>query len=184
MRYVIVDLEATCDASGFPPAQMETIEIGAVGVTGPDVEPSEEFASFVQPVATRQLSEFCRNLTGITQNDVDTAEPFYAVFPRFVEWCETGGPFTLCSWGAYDQNQLRRDCERHKMTFPESFEQHINLKREFARLFETRPLGMAGALRHLQIPLEGRHHRGIDDARNIARIAAHVLPRMQINYDG
>ena len=34
----------------------------------------------------------------------------------------------------------------------------------------TRPLGMKGALAMEDIPLEGTHHRGIDDARNIAKI--------------
>lgn len=183
MRYVIVDLEATCDASGFSLELMETIEIGAVCWTPGDRGPMEEFAAFVRPVATHQLSDFCRELTGITQADVDAAEPFYFVFPQFTEWCAENAPFTLCSWGAYDQKQLRRDCERHKMTFPTAFENHINLKKEFAAHFGTRPLGMAAALRHLQIPLEGRHHRGIDDARNIAKIAAHLLPTLESNHD-
>jgi len=37
---------------------------------------------------------------------------------------------------------------------------------------------MAHALDQLDLPLEGVHHRGIDDARNIARIARHVLPHV------
>ncbi|MBC7808012.1 MAG: exonuclease domain-containing protein [Akkermansiaceae bacterium] len=183
MRYIIVDLEATCDESDFPPDRMETIEIGAVCLTTPVGQSSGEFAAFVRPVATRYLSAFCRDLTGITQADVDNAEPFYTAFPRFVAWCEGDAPFTLCSWGAYDQNQLRRDSERHGMTFPATFEKHINLKKKFAAQFGTRPLGMAAALRHLRIPLEGRHHRGIDDARNIAKIAAQMLPALENDHD-
>ena len=31
-------------------------------------------------------------------------------------------------------------------------------------------VGMNGALEILQIPLEGTHHRGVDDAKNIAKI--------------
>lgn len=37
---------------------------------------------------------------------------------------------------------------------------------------------MKEALRFMALPLEGRHHRGIDDARNIARLAMWILPRM------
>jgi inhibitor of KinA sporulation pathway (predicted exonuclease) len=37
---------------------------------------------------------------------------------------------------------------------------------------------MKEALRFMSLPLEGRHHRGIDDARNIARPAMWILPRM------
>jgi inhibitor of KinA sporulation pathway (predicted exonuclease) len=50
--------------------------------------------------------------------------------------------------------------------------------KEFARLKELRPMSMSAALRRLDLPLEGRHHRGIDDARNIARIAQVVLPEI------
>ncbi|MBC8136683.1 MAG: exonuclease domain-containing protein [Fibrella sp.] len=183
MRYIIVDLEATCDANDFPPECMETIEIGAVCLAEDGREQTAEFAAFVRPVATRELSAFCRDLTGIAQADVDGAEAFSAVFPRFAAWCAGSVPFILCSWGAYDQKQLRRDCERHKMAFPAAFAKHINLKKEFAERFGTRPLGMAAALRYLQLPLGGRHHRGIDDARNIAKIAAQILPTLQSNHD-
>jgi inhibitor of KinA sporulation pathway (predicted exonuclease) len=34
---------------------------------------------------------------------------------------------------------------------------------------------MAAALAQLDLPLEGTHHRGIDDARNIAKILHHLL---------
>jgi inhibitor of KinA sporulation pathway (predicted exonuclease) len=35
--------------------------------------------------------------------------------------------------------------------------------------------GMSGALRLMNIPLEGIHHRGVDDARNIAKILYRLL---------
>jgi len=34
---------------------------------------------------------------------------------------------------------------------------------------------MKEALRILHIPLEGTHHRGIDDARNIAKIVKKIM---------
>ena len=45
------------------------------------------------------------------------------------------------------------------------------IKEAFSNALGTRKrFGMAGALRQLGLPLTGTHHRGIDDARNIARI--------------
>jgi inhibitor of KinA sporulation pathway (predicted exonuclease) len=35
-------------------------------------------------------------------------------------------------------------------------------------------LGLAAALRHLGMGFEGSHHRGLDDARNIARIVRRI----------
>lgn len=178
MRYVIVDLEATCWETGQTPSRMEIIEIGAVLLESSEGTVSREFAAFVKPVASPQLSEFCTRLTSIRQEDVDAADYFCAVFPQFVNWIGAE-PFRLCSWGAYDLNQFRTDCTRHNMELPPSFENHINLKKEFSRQKNVKPTGMRGALAMLNIPLSGTHHRGIDDARNIAKIAATLLPLVE-----
>src|SRR5690606_9423331 len=76
-------------------------------------------------------------------------------------------------------NQFRIDCRRHGLEFPASFERHVNLKKEFARLMRVKLCGMKRALVHAGLPLAGTHHRGIDDARNIARLAALVLPVLE-----
>ena len=178
MRYVIVDLEATCWEKEARPDRMETIEIGAVMLENSTGPIQKEFAAFIKPVASRELSDFCIQLTSIRQEDVDAAEPFWAVFPQFVAWIGEG-PFRLCSWGNYDLNQFRKDCERHKMTLPASFENHINLKKEFSRLRNVKPMGMKSALAVMDIPLEGTHHRGVDDARNIAALAQIILPQIE-----
>ena len=175
MNYVIVDLEATCWEKGTRPQRMEIIEIGAVLLKSAAGSAVDEFSAFVRPVAERQLSEFCIQLTTIRQQDVDQADPFSVVFWDFLDWIGQE-PFYLCSWGAYDLGQFRVDCDRHNIPFPDSFENHINLKKLFAQQHNTKPMGMAQALVHAGISLEGTHHRGIDDARNIAKLAQIILP--------
>lgn len=146
---------------------MEIIEIGAVEMPSSDSPPAREFASFVRPTLEPTLSEFCRRLTTIRQQDVDGAGDFPSVFAAFLRWIGAE-PFVLCSWGQYDLNQLRADCGRHQIPLPDSFERHINLKKHFATLLGLRKeVGMQRALAHAGIPLAGTHHRGIDDARNI-----------------
>ena len=178
MRYIIVDLEATCWENTRNSDRMEIIEIGAVVLPSSAHLASGEFARFVRPVVEPRLSAFCKQLTSIAQTDVDRAETFWTVFHEFLEWIGPE-PFVLCSWGAYDLNQLRLDCRRHGIAFPPTFERHINLKKEFARVYNVRSCGMAAALRHTGLPLEGTHHRGIDDARNIGNLARLVLPRLE-----
>jgi 3'-5' exoribonuclease 1 len=175
MRYLIVDLEATCRQKG-PEAvsRMEIIEIGAVmlaSATGPIVS---EFDSFVRPSCDPTLSDFCMELTSITQEQVDSADPFPVVFERFMEWAGAE-PFVLCSWGLYDLQQFEVEFRQHGMRKPLSFNRHINLKRAFAEMRGIKPCGMKRALEIAGIPLEGTHHRGIDDARNIARLATAIL---------
>jgi inhibitor of KinA sporulation pathway (predicted exonuclease) len=135
----------------------------------------DEYSRFVRPVEEPQLSNFCRELTGIRQADVDAADEFGTVFPDFVRWIGEK-PFTLSSWSAYDLNQFRIDCARHGLVLPAVFLNHRNLKVDFAMWRGEKACGMRKALRVLGLELEGRHHRGIDDARNIARICRKFLP--------
>jgi inhibitor of KinA sporulation pathway (predicted exonuclease) len=178
MRYVIVDLEATCWEKDTNPTRMEIIEIGAVLLPSSDGQPVSEFARFVKPIVEPVLSDFCIQLTSIQQRDVDQAEYFYTVFPDFLAWIGDE-EFTLCSWGSYDLNQFRTDCKRHSLPFPPAFEQHLNLKKEFAAWRGVKRCGMRTALAILNLPLEGQHHRAMDDARNTTAIARLLLPDIE-----
>ena len=178
MRYIVVDLEATCWLKGGSRDRMEIIEIGAVLLNSSSGPAVSEFGAFVRPVLEPVLSDFCRELTHIEQADVDGAAPFPEVLSRLLEWIGSE-PFVLCSWGAYDLGQFETDCRRHKLPLPETFRRHVNLKAEFAEQRGIQPCGMAHALVISKLPLEGTHHRGIDDARNIGRIAPLVLPAVE-----
>ena len=106
MRYIIVDLEATCWENVRDYDRMETIEIGAVELPAANAPWSREFNRFIRPVAEKQLSVFCQQLTTIRQTDVDRADDFRVVFPEFLSWIGNE-PFILCSWGQYDLTQFR-----------------------------------------------------------------------------
>lgn len=171
---IVFDLEATCWQTGSRPDRMETIEIGAVRVDGVSWDAVDEFGTFIRPVAERELSPFCTGLTSIRQEDVDGARTFPAVFAEFIAWAERD-PVIYCSWGAYDLRQFRVDCRRHGLEYPATLQRHVNLKKAFAAFREARPCGMKKALGIAGLPLMGTHHRGIDDARNIAAIAVWLL---------
>ena len=162
----------------MPRDQMEIIEIGAVGLASSGGPITGEFCSFVRPVVHPRLSDFCTELTSIRYHEVDAADPFPQVFWRFLDWIGPD-PFRLSSWGAYDLGQFETDCRRHNMALPDSFATHINLKKAFSRLHGTKPMGMKGALALMGLALEGQHHRGCDDAKNIAKLALNILPVLE-----
>ena len=82
---------------------------------------------------------------------------------------------TWASYGDYDRRQFERQCERERVGFPFG-PTHINIKNLFAlRHGLDREVGMADALKLLSLPLDGRHHSGVDDAWNIARILGVLL---------
>lgn len=175
-HYLVIDLEATCsDDHSVPRDQMEIIEIGAVMVDSATLQPLDEFQAFVRPVRTPLLTEFCVELTGITQAKVDAAPKFPDVLHDLVAWANAFNEYVFCSWGAYDRSQLKQDCDHHGVDYPLGA-QHINLKAEFAEITGRRPMGVIGALRRVGLTFSGSHHRGIDDARNICRLLPSIFP--------
>ena len=175
--FLVVDLEATCSDDGsVPREEMETIEIGAVMVSSATQQPVGEFQTFVRPVRHPELTDFCHTLTSIDQSDVDAAPLFPAAFADFLTWADRYPGYTFCSWGEFDRTQLQRDCLWHSRPYPLG-RAHINLKAEFASAFGRRKkMGVSAALKHVGFTFSGSHHRGIDDARNIARLIPFVFP--------
>jgi len=184
LHYLVVDFEATCsDDDSISREEMEVIEVGAVMVDGQSLEPLSEFQSFVRPVRHVTLTPFCIELTSITQADVDAAPSFIDVVERWSAWAAAYAECVFSSWGSYDHNQMLQDCRFHGITMPFVIEP-INLKAEFStRLNRRRRMGMAEALSRAGLTLEGTHHRGIDDARNIARLLPFIVGEREFPAD-
>lgn len=168
---VVVDLEATCaDDGSLPPAEMEIIEIGAVALTADGRHELDRFSSLVRPRRHPRLTRFCTALTTIAQHEVDAADPFPVVLARFTAWLARFERPLFVSWGEYDRRQLQQDCRDHGVRYPFDA-RHLNLRRGYAERFAIRPLpSLDAALRHAGLAFAGTPHRGLDDARNIARL--------------
>lgn len=169
--YLVIDLEATCsEDNSVPRNEMEIIEIGAVMVESMTYDVIDEFQTFVRPVRHSRLTHFCKDLTTIRQIEVDIAPPFPQAMQDMQRWLRAYPHALFCSWGNYDKVQFERDCFFHRVAYPFG-KRHLNLKTEFAKAQALRkPVGMTVALRQVGMSVRGTHHRGIDDARNIARL--------------
>lgn len=171
---IICDLEATCWDTPADREEMEIIEIGAVRIVEGEV--LDSFHCMVRPIVHPQLSDFCRTLTTIKQYEVDQAELFPEVYQSFGKWLCQSPEYVFSSWGRYDLRQLQLDVARHQLAWNPELSNHLNLKHLFAQWRNVNPCGMERALQLVNLPLEGIHHRGLDDARNIARLALLMLP--------
>lgn len=172
---LVVDLEGTCgDDGSIPTDETETIEIGAV-ITDDNGLELAAYSTLVQPVLHPQLTVFCTSLTGITQDDVNHAPCFPLAYFNFTSWAEMylGGAFTFCSWGPYDWQQIQSDCRQHQVTILPITE-HFDVSSMFTKRYGKRR-AHRGAMVHLGITPEGRHHRGLDDARNVAKVLQHLI---------
>jgi inhibitor of KinA sporulation pathway (predicted exonuclease) len=176
--YLLIDLEATCSNDGsLPRHEMEIIEIGAVMQNAKTFEVVSEFQTFICPIRHPLLTAFCTELTTITQADVDQAPRFPVAMAAMQKWMYQFDDSLFCSWGDYDRHQFVQDCSFHGVGYPFRSD-HLNLKPEFSRSLDIKKkLGLAQALHHLGLDFSGTHHRGIDDARNIARIIQAVCSR-------
>ena len=148
---------------------METIEISALLVDPERLDDVREFQSFVRPVRTSSLSDFCRTLTSIRQSEVDAAPNFPVVLEQLVAWLGDPSSARFASWGEYDKNQLQRDCDWHRVRFPLAGD-HFNVKRFWAKTYRQKPAGVAQALEHGP----GARRHAPSRARRRTRTSAHL----------
>ncbi|SEL70549.1 Inhibitor of the KinA pathway to sporulation, predicted exonuclease [Aquimarina amphilecti] len=167
---IIIDLEATCWNGSIPKGQVhEIIEIGICLLNTQTEEVSKNKGILIKPERS-EVSSFCTELTTITQDLLDNEGI------SFNEACEIlrdeyqGYQYTWASYGQYDLNMMKKQCSFREISYPLS-ENHINVKELFTKTKGLqKKVGMKGALGILNMPLDGTHHRGIDDAKNIAKI--------------
>lgn len=182
-HWLVIDLEATTDDGGWPTEEMEIIELGAVIVDEQGRE-QDHFQSFVHPTRRPQLTTFCRRLTHIGQADVDHAPTLHQLQASFEPWLQQhlASLQGWLSWGNYDRQQFEVEWRRQQIDSALATLPHFNLKKLFNRQFKDRcgrkQVGLNRALEIAGLEFRGTQHRGIDDARNIARLLPLTLPTL------
>ncbi|KAI0778559.1 exonuclease RNase T and DNA polymerase III [Trametes elegans] len=189
LRYLLVlDFEATCDDTNrvVPRGEMEIIEFPTILYDLEQDKVDATFHEYVRPILHRCLTQFCTALTGIEQSTVDAADPFPSVWTRYQEFLkqhripEEASSAAYLTCGDWDLKtmlplQLRLSGLDNAITpsgtLVSPYDRWINIKKSYQKFYDMRyPTGMEGMLRHAQMELEGRHHSGIDDCKNILRL--------------
>jgi inhibitor of KinA sporulation pathway (predicted exonuclease) len=125
-----------------------------------------------------QVSPFCTQLTTLTQEQVDQGIPF-AEACTLLRDEYLSRERVWASYGDYDRAQFDRQCRERQIDYPFG-SKHINVKTLFALAYGLpREVGMARALEIAGIPLAGTHHRGDDDAWNIAALVSNFLLKVR-----
>lgn len=159
----------------------EIIEFPVVLLDTHLLRPMAEFHSFVRPRVKPILSEFCKTLTGIRQEDIDAAPTLDRVIASFEKWflrtVPSQGNVIFATDGSADLQHFMF----HQAVgilgyhFPPVFFHWIDVKRLFSTIFQCHPGKIKAMLDILQRPMEGRLHSGLDDARNVASIVIGLL---------
>ncbi|MBC9250557.1 exonuclease [Pseudomonas alcaligenes] len=171
-HWLVIDLEATTEEGGWPIEDMEIIEIGA-SLVATDGHELDHFQRFVRPLRRPCLTSFCRQLTHISQAQVDGALPLNQLWPQFERWLAPHLPQLAgwASWGDYDRRQLELEWQRQQLHSQLSEVPHLNLKQDFASARQLkRAVGLHTALQLAGLQFQGQQHRALEDARNTARL--------------
>ena len=186
---IVLDFEATCERD-IRISPQEIIEWPSVLIDVKQQRVVAEFHTYVRPVHHPRLTAFCNELTGITQSQVDAGELFGAAYSQHQQWLQShsldpanprqpGRSYAYVTCGDWD---LKTCLPAQLVTSGQETHDHrcgyrrwINIKRAYGQWQGGHVRGMPELLDRCGLQLEGRHHSGIDDTRNIARCALHML---------
>lgn len=179
-RSIYLDVEMTCWNSA-PPQGMkpEIIEIGIVEMDLVTLDITRERSYFIRP-RRWQISTLCTNLTGITENDIQSGRPFAQVLTELTE--EFAPSQALCGTWGNDAALIAAACQTNGRQNP--LRNLLDLAFLFQRLFLLKQQsGLASAIQMLGFDFEGVAHGALVDARNTARAHAAIIRRMRREPD-
>ncbi|XP_040611390.1 ERI1 exoribonuclease 2 isoform X1 [Mesocricetus auratus] len=188
---IVIDFESTCWKDGKHHNSPEIIEFPAVLLSTATGEIESEFHAYVQPQEHPVLSEFCTELTGIKQVQVDEGVPLKICLSQFCKWIhkiqqqkkiilatgdsEPSTEVKLCAfltWSDWDLGVcLEYECRRKQLLKPVFLNSWIDLRATYKLFYKRKPKGLSGALQEVGIEFSGREHSGLDDSRNTALLA-------------
>lgn len=176
---LVIDIESTCWEGGFPPRgeANDIIEIGLAPLEAATGRRLERRSILVRPERSR-VSPFCTQLTTLTQEQVDAGIAFKDAC-RILEDEYLSSQRLWASFGDYDRRQFEKQCRDQGIRYPFG-PSHLNAKTLFAvaRALPSE-VGLPQAMALLGLPLEGTHHRGHDDAWNIAAVLWETIKKMR-----
>lgn len=173
-QIIVVDIEATCWENSPPPGQEnEIIEIGICPLDISSGKRLKKDSILVKPEHST-VSEFCTRLTTLTQEQVNQGISFTAAC-TILKDKYLSHQRVWASYGDYDKQQFEKQCRSRQINYPFGI-RHINVKTLISIIYGLpHEVGMANALELMDLPLEGIHHRGDDDAWNIAGILSELI---------
>ena len=167
--------------------RQEIIEFPAVLVNSKKQKIEDCFRMYCKPRINPKLSQYCMELTGITQEQVDNAETFDKVLSHYNNWLKKHNlgtknkRYAVVTDGNWDMSKfLVSQCHYSNVPIPKWGKSWVNLKKTFKNFYQKgeNRICLKTMLEILNMDFIGRPHCGLDDAKNIARILLKMI------YDG
>ena len=170
-HYIVLDFEATCSEKTKQSPQ-EIIEFPSVVVDSKTLDPVNQIQLYIRPVHHPTLTKFCTNLTGITQETINSANTFRGVYNYYDKWLQKYPNSIFVTCGDWDlKSMLPRQARTSNIRLPWYYGRWINIKTEFDAFYPNKHAnGLSSMLKVLDMEFVGRPHSGLDDCINIARL--------------
>ena len=177
MFFLILDLEATCFGGQWEKGLQEIIELPAILVENDEKYTKiSTFHRYVRPTERPILSDFCKQLTGISQNTIDVSSEFTTVLDQFQDWARGNGLHpdncTIITFGSWDlKYAIPNACAAIHREIPTILDinimKYVNLKKICQRKTGILPMSIPRLMEIVGRRFEGKEHSGINDVENI-----------------
>ncbi|SNT09658.1 Exonuclease [Anaerovirgula multivorans] len=176
MKYIIFDLEFNspfkinrktnqlAKGNTIPLCPQEIIEIGGVK-TNSKLEIEDTFKIFVKPQLYTKLHPKVKKKTQITIENLLGGLPIEEAIGLFKEWIGEDD-FIICSWGADDINELKRNCAFFdiKINWIKKYCDIQKICMNHLNLPKGRQIGLKNAVEIFNIEMDHRFHQALNDA--------------------
>ena len=192
MNFGILDLEMTCDGKQvgkkfIDDGRMrhflrEIISVGFI-VTDENFSVKKSYQNFVKPARNSTLTEYCKNLTGITQSEIDGGKICNDAFFDIAEMCRNFSVEIILTFDRFDKAGVinsARFCKEAKEPF-----KNIYIVAE--KIFDVKPiilsavsngnkkrLSLSKISQMLQIEIDAAKHNALNDALLLCKICKRV----------
>ena len=174
-HFVLLDTEYTANEhswkNDWKGEHRELVQIGLIGVDTPKLNALWEEQWYFKPTKNPQLSSYIKELTGITQHDIDTKG---VPLGHALDWIErwTRGMPIYC-YGK-DGSVIRENCELQSIACPieaERFKDICPTLAPIIRSFGSDPNDFSSGNLLTIFGLKGdRAHDALNDMRNLLRV--------------
>ena len=176
MFLLILDLEATCFGGQWEKGLQEVIELPAILVEEEKYNKISTFHQYVRPTEQPILSDFCKHLTGISQDTINASLEFTKVLDQFQDWTRGNGLHpencTIVTFGSWDlKYAIPNACAAANREIPAILDinitKYVNLKKICQRKTGILPTSIPQLMDIVGRKFEGKEHSGINDVKNI-----------------
>lgn len=183
-NFGFLDFEMTCDGiqengkfiddNSMKRSEREIISVGLV-ICNEKYNIKRKYSTFIKPLHNTVLTDYCKNLTGITQNDVDHGKKCNNAFRDILEICKEYSVRYLFTFGNEDEKSISYSARWNRKAKEKIYNLHnvaikiIDIRPSILneisnKKIKTKGTGLSKIAANLNIEINGACHNSLNDA--------------------